>query len=199
MPNRTPAPQAPIEPVRDAHLVACMAERDEAALTTLYTRHAPMLLALARRILAAEADADDVVQETFLQAWRQAARYDPSRSSVTSWLVLIARSRAIDRLRGRRVAERVAHEAGLADPAPDTSLAGERNVFFAERGIRIRRALQALPAEQREVIELSFFRGLTQNEIALLTSTPLGTVKTRTLLAMKKLRSTLRADLEDLL
>jgi len=199
MPNRTPAPQAPIEPLGDTHLVARMAERDEAALTALYARHAPTLLALARRILSAEADAEDVVQETFVQVWRQAARYDPGRSSVTSWLVLIARSRAIDRLRGRRVAERVVVEAGLADPSPDTSLAGERNVFFAERGARIRRALQALPAEQREVIELSFFRGLTQNEIALRTGTPLGTVKTRTLLAMKKLRTTLRADLEDLL
>ena len=199
MSNRNPAPDAPLDPLRDADLVARMAERDESALTVLYARHAPTLLALSRRILAVDGDAEDVVQETFLQAWRQAARYEPGRSSVTSWLVLIARSRAIDRLRGRRVAERVAIEAGVSDPAPDTSLAGERNVFFAERGVRIRRALAALPLEQREVIELSFFRGLTQTEIAQRTGAPLGTVKTRTLLAMKKLRVALRADLQELL
>ena len=199
MPNRNPAPNARLDALRDADLVARMIERDESALETLYSRHAPTLLALSRRILAAEADAEDVVQEAFLQAWRQASRYDPGRSSVTSWLVLIARSRAIDRLRGRRVAERVAIEAVVSDPAPDTSLTGERNVFFAERGARIRRALAALPAEQQEVIELSFFRGLTQTEIAQRTGTPLGTVKTRTLLAMKKLRAALRADLRELL
>jgi RNA polymerase sigma-70 factor (ECF subfamily) len=140
-----------------------------------------------------------VVQETFIQVWRQAARYDPARSSVTGWLVLIARSRAIDRLRTRRVAERSALEAGQEKPRVDTSPEGDRNVFLAERRGRIRRALAMLPGEQRTVIELAFFRGLTQSEISLRTGTPLGTVKTRTLLAMKKLRAALASELRELL
>jgi RNA polymerase sigma-70 factor (ECF subfamily) len=199
MQNLDPTPVASLAPLRDADLVARIADRDEIALATLYRRHAGTLLALGLRILGAAGDAEDVVQETFLQVWRQAARYDPTRSSVSSWLVLMARSRAIDRLRNRRVAERVVHAAEGEASEVDTSPGAERNVFFAERRARIRRALAALPAEQREVIELAFFRGLTQSEIALKTSTPLGTVKTRTLLAMKKLRAALETDLRELL
>jgi RNA polymerase sigma-70 factor (ECF subfamily) len=194
-----PTQGASLAPLLDADLVGRIADRDETALATLYRRHAGTLLALSLRILGASGDAEDVVQETFLQVWRQAARYDPTRSSVNSWLVLIARSRAIDRLRSRRVAERIALAAEGEASEVDTSPAADRNVFFAERRARIRRALAALPAEQREVIELAFFRGLTQIEIALRTSTPLGTVKTRTLLAMKKLRAALETDLRELL
>jgi RNA polymerase sigma-70 factor (ECF subfamily) len=186
-------------PPRDAELVARIARGDEAALGVLYHRFAGTLLALCRRILGTAADAEDVVQEAFVQVWKQAARYDPDRSSVQSWLVLITRSRAIDRLRNRRVTDRIAVEAHADAPRIDASLDGIANVFFAERRARIRQALGALPAEQREVIELAFFRGLTQNEIALRTGTPLGTVKTRTLLAMKKLRQALGPDLKDLL
>ena len=199
MQNLDPTPGASAAPLLDGDLVARIAERDETALATLYSRHAGTLLALGLRILGAAGDAEEVVQETFLQAWRQAARYDPSRSSVASWLVLIARSRAIDRLRNRRVTERVAAAAEVEASETDTSPWPDRNVFFAERRARIRRALATLPAEQRQVIELAFFRGLTQSEIAVETSTPLGTVKTRTLLAMKKLRASLEADLRDLL
>jgi RNA polymerase sigma-70 factor (ECF subfamily) len=199
MQNLDPTRGASLAPPRDADLVARIAERDESALTTLYARFAGTLLALCTRILGQAGEAEEVVQETFLQVWRQAARYDPSRSSVNGWLVLIARSRAIDRLRNRRVAERSALAADLEEPPPDTSPEGDRNVFFAERRARIRRALAALPGEQRAVIELAFFRGLTQSEIALRTGTPLGTVKTRTLLAMKKLRAALAPDLLELL
>lgn len=186
-------------PPRDAELLARIAERDESALGALYDRFAPTLLAICARILGSSGDADDVVQEVFLQVWRQASRYDPARSSVSGWLSLIARSRAIDRLRNRRVADRVAAESHAEDPRTDASPEGLRNVFLAERRARIEGALQALPAEQREVIELAFFRGLTQNEIAERTGTPLGTVKTRTLLAMKKLRKALAPDLGELL
>jgi RNA polymerase sigma-70 factor (ECF subfamily) len=189
------SPSAP----RDAELVARIAVRDEAALGVLHDRFAPALLAVCARILGSDTDADDVVQEVFLQVWRQAGRYDPARSSVPSWLSLIARSRSIDRLRNRRVGERVAVEAQAESPRRHASPEGARNVFMAERGQRIASALETLPAEQREVIELAFFRGLTQNEIAASTGTPLGTVKTRTLLAMKKLRKLLEPELRDLL
>jgi RNA polymerase sigma-70 factor (ECF subfamily) len=190
-------------PPRDRDLVARIAERNESALAMLYERFSGTIYALCLRILGASGDAEDVLQETFLQVWRQASRYDPTRSSVSSWLILIARSRAIDRLRSRRVAERAAVEAAVessvSGPPEDASPEGVRNVFLGERRRRIRVALEALPAEQREVIELAFFRGLTQSEIALRTASPLGTVKTRTLLAMKKLRQELLPELEALL
>jgi RNA polymerase sigma-70 factor (ECF subfamily) len=199
MQNLDPTRGASLAPSRDCDLVARIAEHDESALANLYARFAGTLLALCTRILGQSGDAEEVVQETFVQVWRQAARYDPARSSVNGWLVLIARSRAIDRLRTRRVAERSALAADLEEPPPDTSPDGDRHVFLAERRAKIRRALAALPDEQRAVIELAFFRGLTQSEIAQRTGTPLGTVKTRTLLAMKKLRAALAHDLRELL
>ena len=167
-----------------------MAERDETALTTLYARHAADAARArpahpGRRGRRRGRGPGDVPPG--LAAGRPLR---PGRSSVTSWLVLIARSRAIDRLRGRRVAERVDTRGGARGlragyiPWPAS---GTYSSLSAECGSAGR--LQALPVEQRQVIELSFFRGLTQNEIALQTGTPLGTVKTRTLLAMKKLRS----------
>lgn len=186
-------------PPRDADLVARIAERDENALAALYDRFAATLLALCRRILGATADAEDVLQEVFLQVWRQAPRYDPTRASVSSWLILIARSRAIDRLRNRRVGERSAVDAAAAEPVRHASPEGPANVFLAERRARLREALASLPEEQREVVELAFFGGLTQSEISARTGIPLGTVKTRTLLAMKKLRKALESELEVLL
>jgi RNA polymerase sigma-70 factor (ECF subfamily) len=198
MPTLDSTPGALPAPRRDADIVARIADRDEAALAELYDRFAPTLLAICGRILSNAGDAEDVVQEVFLQVWRQAARYDPGRSSVSGGLSLIARSRAIDRLRNRRVGERTAAEAHAESPR-DASPEGARNVFHAERRARIRSALADLPAEQRQVVELAFFRGLTQNEIAAETGTPLGTVKTRTLLAMKKLRQALASDLRELL
>jgi RNA polymerase sigma-70 factor (ECF subfamily) len=183
----------------DADLVARIADRDETALAALYDRFAGTLLAIGTRILGNAGDAEDVVQEVFLQVWRQAGRYDPARSSVAGWLSLIARSRAIDRLRNRKVGERTALDAHAEHPRGDASQEGAANVLFAERRRRIVDALGALPVEQREVIELAFFQGLTQNEIAARTLTPLGTVKTRTLLALKKLRTALQDDLGDLL
>ena len=184
----------------DLALLRRVAVREEAALTELYDRYAPLLLAVVRRILGAAAEAEEVLQEAFFQAWLQADRYDPSRSSVSTWLVLIARSRALDRLRARRSHDRAA-AAPAADPvAPrHESSAGESRVLHSERRERVRGALAELPAEQREVLELAFFGGLSQSEIATTTGAPLGTVKTRALLAMKKLRQALREDVRGLM
>jgi len=192
----------------DAALVKLVAERRPEALAELYDRFAPTLLALARRVLDNHADAEEVLQEVFVQVWNRGERYDPSRSSVSTWLVLIARSRAIDRLRSRRVIERT-HEAtaqaavgasgasGVGEP--HTSPEALENVFIHERHERVRREMAALPAEQRQVLEMAFYQGLTQSEIAASAGLPLGTVKTRTLLAMKKLRNALRPEIRQLL
>jgi RNA polymerase sigma-70 factor (ECF subfamily) len=195
----------------DAALVRLVAERRPEALAELYDRFAPTLLALARRVLDNHADAEEVLQEVFVQVWNRGERYDPARSSVSTWLVLIARSRAIDRLRSRRVVERtheaIAHAAIGAIGAigasgvwePHTSPEALENVFIQERHERVRREMAALPAEQRQVLEMAFYQGLTQSEIAAKAGLPLGTVKTRTLLAMKKLRNALRPEIRQLL
>ena len=183
----------------DADLLARIVSRESDALGELYDRYSRVLLALIRRIVGGAGEAEEVLQEVFLQVWNQAERYDCSRSSVSNWLSLISRSRSIDCLRKAHVKERTAQKAFEEDPRLDTSPEGPTDVLFVERRTRIRVALGDLPEEQRLVIELAFFKGLTQTEIAASTSIPLGTVKTRTLLAMKKLRRALRDDLKDLL
>lgn len=183
----------------DKRLLKEIVARRSAALSSLYDRYAGMLLALAHRVLGDLADAEEVLQEAFLQVWNQAERYDPARSSVSTWLVLITRSRAIDRLRSRRVAQRTASAADKEKRRTHTSPEGPADVFRQERRRRLEEELARLPAEQRQVLEMAFYRGMTQSEIASTTSIPLGTVKTRTLLAIKKLRRALSAELEELL
>jgi RNA polymerase sigma-70 factor (ECF subfamily) len=183
----------------DLALVRRVAAREEAALAELYDRYATLLLAVTRRILGATGDAEEVLQESFFQVWLQADRYDPSRSSVSTWLVLVARSRALDRLRARRTRERTAEAAGQEPPPPEPSSGAESRVLHVERRRRVRSALAELPEEQREVLELAFFGGLSQSEIASRTGAPLGTVKTRALLGMKKLRQALREEVRELM
>lgn len=188
-----------LKELEDRELVSRLAERRQEALSELYDRHASMLLALAQRILGTPEEAEEVVQEALLQVWNQADRYSPDRSSVSTWMVLITRSRAIDRLRKRKVAEKTAVAAQREDSTTHTSPEGTRAVLRYERGMRLRDELDRLPEEQRDVLEKAFFQGMTQREIAERTGIPLGTVKTRTLLAMKKLRTALRDELEALL
>jgi RNA polymerase sigma-70 factor (ECF subfamily) len=211
----TSSQTGPLAALSDSALLRLAADQQADALAELYDRYAPSLLALVRRVLAADADTDaeDVLQEIFVQVWKQAGRYEASRSSVSTWLVLIARSRAIDRLRSRKVADR-AHEASQKAASADSGSSGDRtgapgqaytspealqNVFIQERHERVQSEMAILPAEQRQVLEMAFYEGLSQSEIAARTGLPLGTVKTRTLLAMKKLRNALRSEIRQLL
>ncbi len=182
----------------DLALARRIASRDQEALGELYDRYSALVLALATRILGAAGEAEEVVQETFLQVWNRIRSYDAARSSVSTWLVLLARSRAIDRLRSRQAGERAGERLRAVAPA-NASSSGPADVLFRERRERLRGELGELPAEQREVLELAFYEGLTQTEIAERTGIPLGTVKTRTLLAMKKLRAALRTEVRELL
>lgn len=182
----------------DLALLRRIAAREQDALGELYDRYGGLLLGLATRVLGRPGEAEEVVQETFIQVWNKARSYDPTRSSVSTWLILLGRSRAIDRLRSRKAAER-AGEALRAESPTHASSSGPADVLFRERRERVRDELARLPAEQREVLELAFYEGLTQSEIAERTGIALGTVKTRTLLAMKKLRAALRSDVRELL
>ncbi|MDH3254149.1 MAG: sigma-70 family RNA polymerase sigma factor [Acidobacteriota bacterium] len=183
----------------EAELVAEIASGSSEALAALYERYAGMLLGLANTVLHDRGEAEEVLQETLLQVWKQASRYDAGRSSVSTWLVLITRSRAIDRLRNRKVVRKTVTAAQHERHATYASPEGMSNVFMLERRRRLSDELNRLPREQRRVLEMAFFEGLTQHEIADRTGTPLGTVKTRTLLAMKKLRQALANEIEDLL
>jgi RNA polymerase sigma-70 factor (ECF subfamily) len=197
--NSVTAPTSSVEPLTDVALLRQVVDRRPEALSALYDRYAATLLALARRILGGMADAEEVLQEVFLHVWNHADRYDTGRSSVSTWLILITRSRAIDRLRTRKVVERT-HEAAMQEnPLEHASHEGAENVFIRERRERVRREMVKLPEEQRQVLELAFYAGLSQSEIAAKADLPLGTVKTRTLLAMKKLRSALRDEIRQLL
>jgi RNA polymerase sigma-70 factor (ECF subfamily) len=179
----------------DTQLVTAMARGDERAAARLYDRHAAMVYGLALRITGERADAEDVVVEAFAQAWRDAARFDGVRGSVTGWLVTITRSRALDQMRARR------RRQGTADQAlqQDTPVAmGEgfrdaaRLVEDTECAAAVAQALGELPPAQRTVIELAFFEGLTHPEVAARLREPLGTVKTRIRLGLLKLRDRLQ-------
>ena len=183
----------------EAVMVTRVARGDASALSELYDRFSGLLLALSRRILGDEAEAEEILQEVFLQVWNQAGRYDPSRSSVSTWLVLITRSRSIDRLRSRQVKERTLTNLKQENQDRHTSPEGPASVLLHDRRQRLRQEMANLPPEQKEILELAFFKGMTQSEIAKGTGIPLGTVKTRTLLAMKKLRNALASDVRSLL
>ena len=183
----------------DKELVRAIVAREESAISELFDRYSGMLTALSLRILHDPADVEEILQETFLQVWNQAERYDSKRSSVSTWLVLIARSRSIDRLRSRQVKLRTATAARQENPDLHTSPEGVGNVLMQERRRRLATEMANLPEEQRQVLELAFYGGMTQSEIAGQTGIPLGTVKTRTLLAMKKLRQALREEIGELL
>jgi RNA polymerase sigma-70 factor, ECF subfamily len=189
----------PLETMNDAALLRLVADRQPEALGALYDRYAPTLLALGKRILGSLADAEEVLQEVFLYVWNHAERYDAGRSSVSTWLVLVARSRAIDRLRTRKVVERT-HETAYQEAPPEhASPEAVEAVFVRERRDRVRGEMDQLPPEQKQVLEMAFYEGLSQSEIAAKADLPLGTVKTRTLLAMKKLRGALRDEVRQLL
>jgi RNA polymerase sigma-70 factor (ECF subfamily) len=162
-------------------LVLRLAAGDTKALAEFYDRYAGLVNALALRILRDSADAEDVVQEVFLQAWRQADRFDPRRGTPEAWLCTIARTRALDRLR-RRVSRR--EEPAEAAPAPT-------QVPRAVEGLAVRKALASLSPDQRTALELAYYEGLTQTEIAARLDTPLGTIKTRIRTAMIRLREAL--------
>lgn len=174
----------------DLALLERMRGGDEGALATLYDSWCDRVNSLAVHLLRDARDAEDIVEETFWQAWRSAARYDASRGTVGAWLLTITRSRALDRIRAKR---RRPEDATLDDvpeaAAPGGSAADA--VVADETGRTVRAALEELPVEQRQAIELAYFNGLSQSEIAEKTGLPLGTVKTRMRLAMNKLRERL--------
>jgi RNA polymerase sigma-70 factor (ECF subfamily) len=181
----------------DAALIKRMALGDESAVGPLYDRYGQVLYALAYRIVALQADAEEVVAEAFAQAWREAGKFEAGRGSVGAWLATIARSRALDLVRARSRRIRITDTAAQSEPdgspgmsrsQPDPATQAET----AERRRQVAAALGTLADPQRQAIELAYFEGLSHSEIAERLQEPLGTIKTRVRLGMQKLRDVLR-------
>lgn len=171
-------------------LVERLAAGDMDAASDLYDRHAAQIYALALRIVRDDGDAEDVVQEVFSQAWRTADRYERARASVLGWLLMMTRTRALDKVRARQ--SRPAADVNVSpDSIQGTEVAACDALVAAEDANRVRDALRALPVPQRTALELAYYEGLTQSEIAVKLSEPLGTVKTRIRAALSTLRTTL--------
>jgi RNA polymerase sigma-70 factor, ECF subfamily len=179
------------ERLADRAALARMARGDESALAELYDRHARLVFSLALRILQNRADAEDVVQEVFAQVWTQARRYEGERGAVAAWMLMMARSRAIDRLRARRARPETGADTPVTQNVADAAPTQDLLLLSNEEVRKLREALDALPAVQRAALELSYYEGLTHVEIADRLSEPLGTVKTRIRQAVIKLRESL--------
>ena len=176
----------------DLELLASIGRSDRDALAVLYDRYGRRVFSLAARILSDHAASEEVTQDVFLSIWRRSASYSADKGKFTTWLFSIAHNRTIDELRRRkrdrnRDNDDVDEHLDIisSDISPDDSV-----VAHSEYSM-VRKALALLPPEQRAVVELAYFRGLTQAEIAVKTGQPLGTVKTRMRLALKKLRDAL--------
>jgi RNA polymerase sigma-70 factor (ECF subfamily) len=174
----------------DEQVVALLAQADPEAIDMLYERYGRLAYSLAFRVLGDGGAAEDVVQEAFLSVWRRSSTFEPSRGSVRTWLCSIVHHRALDRLRGRSgrarfdlALDRATTEAAVTDTWEVVANALERD--------QIRTALGDLPAEQRQTIELAYYGGYSQSEISDLMRVPLGTVKGRTRMALRKLRGAL--------
>ncbi|MFD0207034.1 MULTISPECIES: RNA polymerase sigma factor [Saccharothrix] len=189
-PRRDPGPRP-----TDVELAARVTVGDRTAFAALYDRYAKPAYSLARRICVDPDLAEDVVQEAFLALWRNPAAYDSSRGGFGTWLMTVVHHRAVDAVRRENAKRRRS--------VPLTDEVSERNVTPAEGadhvaltgvvGAEVRAALQGLPADQRQVLTLAYLGGYTQVEVAALTGLPLGTVKSRTFAAIRRLRTALRS------
>jgi RNA polymerase sigma-70 factor (ECF subfamily) len=179
----------------DEMLMQGITERRQQALKELYSRYARSLRALIGSVVHEESEADDVLQESFLQIWREAHHYSPKAGKPLGWVITIARRRAIDRVRRRdsyrRAKQRFEDEI---KPDPQATRSSRTDAEVSQSDLRrfLGQQMQTLPPVQREAVELAYFSGLSQREIAATTNTPLGTVKTRLQLGLRKLTQCVR-------
>ncbi len=173
----------------DAALIDRLVQRDETALAALYDRYAGVISSVLHRILRDNQAVEEILQDIFLQLWNAASRFDASRGSLPAWLVVIARNRAISRLRRHNPAAGDALLEGMAVSPFNLESSAARQQLVD----RVKASIENLPEEQRAAVELAFFEGLTHSEIAARTGDPLGTVKTRLRSALETLRRTLHS------
>lgn len=180
------------EPVLDDRaLMALVIERDSHALAKLYDRYSRPAYSLALRILCDRGLAEDVVQEVFMAVWRDASRFDTARGGFSSYLLSMVHHKAVDSVRREEGMRRRRNSLEVLEAGERGPKSVEEEVWTTLRGERVREALQQIPNAQREALELAYYGGHTQREIAAMTATPLGTVKTRMLAGMRRLRELL--------
>jgi RNA polymerase sigma-70 factor (ECF subfamily) len=172
-------------------LVRSCAQGDQEALAALYDQSSALVYSVAHRLLSNPADAEEVTVDVYNQVWRTARNFETSRGSVTAWLVMLARSRAIDRIRSSAKRTRVESPIIESMDLPASGIDPEEATEAGQQRLRIRAAMARLPAEQRVTVELAFFSGLSHSELAGHLGLPLGTVKTRIRSSMMKLRESL--------
>lgn len=189
------APKAPPKtgPRRESDLefpalIAAIAERDQTAFTRFYDLTNRPAFSVVLRIVGDHALAEEVTHDVYLQIWNQARNYSAERGTPFAWLMTIARSRAIDRFRGAQYRRRESESLDAAYDYAASAEDPEQASLFAERRAQVRHALQRLSAEQRQVIEIAYFSGLSQSEISQRLGIPLGTVKTRMRVGLMRLR-----------
>jgi RNA polymerase sigma-70 factor, ECF subfamily len=184
-----PSLRAEPSQISDGDLIRAVARGDESALAACYDRYRVILFSLALRILHDRQEAEDVLQDVFMQVWRKAGDFDESRGRAFTWLVTIARSRALDRLRGAGSRARLQTEAAELPGSDEVDPVTEAQ--RSEEGELVRQALAQLSLDQQKALYLAYFEGLTQTEIADRLQAPLGTVKTRMRSGLLKLRDLL--------
>ena len=177
-----------IRDLADEEVMQLVQRGDPQAFELLYDRHGGAAYSLAYRIVGKQAAAEDVVQEALLSIWRSRRRYDPTRGSVRTWILGIVRNRAIDGLRRSSVHERRRETLDVVEERFEASERTDVEVARREEARSVRGALETLPTEQRQTIELAYFGGFTQNQIAELMDEPVGTVKGRMRLGLDKMR-----------
>ena len=180
--------------INDTSLLERIAQQDKTALSELYDRYARILYALSFKILGSVEEAEEVVLDVFTQVWQIAERYDSKKGRVDAWLFTLTRSRALDRLRVLQRRQKTATASMEAALLPSQPIGNpEEDLLITERRDRILEAMAQLPIEQKEVLELAYYKGLSHTEIAAQTGKSLGTVKTRIRLGLEKLRLALKA------
>jgi RNA polymerase sigma-70 factor, ECF subfamily len=182
-----------VERNRDAEVIRRIRAGDQTAFLEFYDRYASLLLSVAARVLGDRREAEDVLQDVCTQIWQKSSAYDAALGTLSSWAVTMTRNKAIDRVRASSRRQRLAQEIAVSAEQPEEPVAASANelLYGRERAERIRTALHELGPEQREVIELAYFSGLSQSEIATRLALPLGTVKARIRRGMLKLREQL--------
>jgi len=183
-------------PERDGELLRRIAAGDRAAFAEFYDRHSTLMFSVACKILNDQSEAQDVLQETFVQVWEKAGKFDPNLGRASSWVATLTRNKSIDRIRASQRRGRLAEEAGvetaIANEAADTA---NEAVHGHDKARLIQSAITELPLEQRKAIELAYFSGLTQHEISEQLKEPLGTIKARIRRGLVKLRDELEGRL----
>ncbi len=191
--RKTAAPQAE----DDRKLATALKARDGSALAELYDRYGALVYALALKVVRVPGDAEEVTQEVFLYAWEKASMFDETRGSLANWLCTMARTRGIDRLRKMASQTRRVEALGRLQPEPNAAdNSPEQDAALGEMRGLVKGALDTLSPEQRQVIEIAYFEGLSQSEIAERLNTPLGTIKTRIRQGMINLRTVMSPHLE---